>query len=199
LAQKISTVFLFDLHLRSTNRDVVMHCTRNFFEMARTHLGAPRGPSLRVGTFDFLQVNKDHYEGIPDERNAASYAESMALCPRILNIYRSAITFGIVFDEPGSYETWMAFNHRPPTSRQLGELARAKGLRVPFLDFPYKSPLVPDDRLEAKLAASLVTTAQPQVYHSRHEIRGMPKAVKPVNNSVAATKIAALANHFKRV
>lgn len=136
-----SSIQLFDLHLRKTNGNIVMRCTSSFLEMLRTRLGAPLGCSLRIGTFDFVQVSKNRYVGIPDERNAESQAESLRVCSTVLALYRASITFERVFNAPNSYATWFLFNQRVPSVPEMAQMARDRGIRIPFLSFPFNGQI----------------------------------------------------------
>ena len=120
----------------------MMTATRGFIEMVRTRLGAGPNAVLRIGQFDFVNTRRNQFVGIPDERGPAAQKEALELCSRILAAYRMSITFGEVFPTAESYTLWYLMNRRAPSGRDLSELARAKGVYVPFMGFPYKSPLL---------------------------------------------------------
>lgn len=149
-------------------------------ELFRTHIGAPRGPSLTTGNYVFSTDGPDQYIGTPVVQDHCTLADATLLCNRMLSIYRSALTFEQVFYEDNSYSSWMAINHRPPTARQLSDLSRAMGIHIPFLSLPYRSPLLDDPALESRLASSF-RQAEPLRQVTRHEIEGMPNLRRVAN------------------
>lgn len=136
----LSTVQLFSLSV-DRRGNIKMSATRHFFETLRSRLGSPSGASVRAGNFDFLEVRKHTFIGVPDARTATVLQEAQELANHILSIYRALMLFERVFAEAGSYDKFVIFNHRSPSLRDLQALAHQQKVRIPFLALPFKADL----------------------------------------------------------
>lgn len=134
-------VFLRAIRVRR-NGTILMYATPAFLNVVRTRVGSPAGTHLRVGTFDFHAERTNIYVGTPDEFSPESKAEASTVAAHILAIFRSLLLFEAVFAEPGSYNSWIVFNRRSPTAKDLADLGRSKGIFIPFMALPYQQPKV---------------------------------------------------------
>ena len=140
MSKVVSTVQLFSLRVDNKG-DIRLSCTRAFFETVRSKLGALKGSSLRLGTFDFMEVCKNTFVGVPDERGSDSAFEGKQIANRVLMTYRASVLFEKVFAEKNSYENFVLFNRRGPTVQDMKDIGVRKGIVVPFMAIPYKANL----------------------------------------------------------
>ncbi len=207
MSKVISTVQLFSLRI-DRRGNIQMSANRGFFEVLRSKLGAQRGATLRIGSFDFCEVRKSQFMAVPDERNAAAAVEAALLTTRILAIYRSILLFEKVFATPDSYEKFVMFNHRAPSFKDMQDMAKKHNIYVPFMEMPFKANLM--DTPAA--LATVITEAEPvkKLFLVRKpstdaapivEKMAVPKASRillSVKRSASTQQLNALAQRFAR-
>ena len=196
MSKTISTVHLFSVRV-ARNGDVHMSASRNFFEVLRSKLGASPGSTLRVGSFDFMEVRKHQFVGIADERNSDSLKEAVQLANRVLMIYRSILLFERVFEVEGSFNNFVIFNGRSPVFSDLQLLAKKSGIVIPFMGLPYKAnlldqPVAIATVIESQLEKRSVTTFS---VSNQKNARTLSFVKKPVS----INRLSALKEHFKHV
>lgn len=181
--------------------DIHLSASSSFLEFLRTKFGVSKnhtpGSSLRVGSFDFLEVKKNLLVAVPDERSDRIIREARQLGNAILQMYRSAILFEKVFEKEGSYEKWFTFHHRAPTLVDLQTIAARGNVQVPSMTLPYKAS-------EFEKALNPVLKAR---IHLDGKKKPLPVISSPelkkfriitVNKEVSSKMLAALAAKFKR-
>jgi hypothetical protein len=135
---------LFSLNVTKKGH-IKMWASKSFLLAIRTRLGATVAPgaTLRVDGFDFMETKSNHLVGVHDDLSGAeAEAAAIQLCNRILSAYRTLILFEKVFAEQGSFNSYVLFHRSPPKLKELLDLAKMKGIHIPFFELPFKSPLL---------------------------------------------------------
>lgn len=164
-----TAVFLRELRIRRDGT-LYMVATQGFLNTVRGRVGSPANCHLRVGTFDFYEVRKNVFHGVPDEHGPEAPQEAVVVCNRVLAIYRSILLFEALFHVKGSFNNWVIFNKRTPTPRDLADMARERKVYIPFMALPYKQPPVDIEGLleRASLTAARQSQARAKTTTPRH-------------------------------
>lgn len=191
----VSTCMLFSLHVNRKNQ-IVLWGSKQLMAALRTRLDgkAVPGSVLRVHGFDFQEVKRDRFVGIADDSDNLA-RRALDLANAILAAYRSMILFERVFAEDGSLNNFMMFHRRAPSSKEVQELARQKNIHVPYLELPFKSPLL---QAAAPIAAPKPILTKPLQVVKKDGTRRLVlrrETVAPARLAELANKINSKYNH----